>query len=150
MALKKYGLLKGRPIERRLGQGQSPHYQIRMVAAGETFRVAVNVKSQMSPSELLYLVDEHFDHPICDRIATYDEGFRPLPRGAAEGGLDYIRGNVFDPFDMVPLPFNVPGPDNDLNDKFDAVVQRAMADESATLYAFGEPWGVCALARPAL
>ena len=34
-----------------------------------------------------------------------------------------------------------PGPDNDLNEKLDAYVQRAMADELAMVYAFGEPWG---------
>lgn len=141
MPLSNYGLLKGRPVDRRLGQGRSPHYQIRLVAGGETFRIAVNVKSQLAPSEVLYLIDERFEHPICDRLVDYPQGFRPLPRGAAEGGLDYIRGNLLDPFRMVPLPFNVTGPDNDLNDKFDAVVQRAMADESAMLYGFGQPWG---------
>ena len=31
MALKHYGVLKGRPISRRLGSGSSPHYQIRVV-----------------------------------------------------------------------------------------------------------------------
>ena len=36
---------------------------------------------------------------------------------------------------------SAPGPDNDLNEKLDAYVQRAMADELAMVYAFGEPWG---------
>jgi uncharacterized protein YukJ len=142
MPLKNYGVLKGRPIDRRLGVGTSPHYQIRVVAAdGEQFRIAINVKSKLSPSELLYLLDDRFEHPICERLVELDEGFHPLPRDPVQGGLDYIRGNLFRPVDMVPLPFNVPGPDNDLNEKFDAVVQRALADESAMVYAFGEPWG---------
>jgi hypothetical protein len=42
---------------------------------------------------------------------------------------------------MTPLPFDVPGPDNDLNEKLDQVVQRAMADGEAMVYAFGERWG---------
>jgi len=41
----------------------------------------------------------------------------------------------------VPLPFNVPGLDNDLNEKLDSVMQRAVADEEAVVYAFGERWG---------
>lgn len=46
MALKNYGVLKGRPIARRLGSGSSPHYQIHVVdEAGTNYRIAVNVKS---------------------------------------------------------------------------------------------------------
>ena len=41
----------------------------------------------------------------------------------------------------VPLPHNIPGPDNDLNEKIDAYVQRAIGDERASIYAFGERWG---------
>ena len=42
---------------------------------------------------------------------------------------------------MKPLPHAVPGPDNDLNEKIDAYVSRAVQDELATVYAFGERWG---------
>jgi hypothetical protein len=42
---------------------------------------------------------------------------------------------------MRPLPHNIPGPDNDLNEKIDAYVQRAIGDERASIYAFGERWG---------
>jgi uncharacterized protein YukJ len=37
---------------------------------------------------------------------------------------DYIRGNLFSPEKMVPLPLDVPGPDNDLNEKINFYVQR--------------------------
>jgi len=59
-------------------------------------------------------------------------------RGAA---LDFIRVNLFDPRDMRVLPLSAPGPDNDLNEKIDQYVQRAMADQEALVYAFGERWG---------
>ena len=39
---------------------------------------------------------------------------------------------------MAPLPFDVPGLDNDLNEKIDFHVQRALAEEDAMVYAFGE------------
>jgi hypothetical protein len=42
---------------------------------------------------------------------------------------------------MKPLPYNRPGPDNDLNDTLDRYVLRAMAEEEALIYAFGERWG---------
>jgi uncharacterized protein YukJ len=128
-------------VDRRLGAGQNPHYQVKVVAARELFRVAINVKSKLSPSELLYLIDDRFSHPICERLLELEEGFHVLENKPQGGGFDYIRGNLFDPFDMVPLPFSVPGPDNDLNERFDGLIQRALADETATLYAFGAPWG---------
>jgi hypothetical protein len=60
------------------------------------------------------------------------------PGGAA---LDFIRGNLFDPSTMSVLPFDLPGPDNDLNEQIDHYVQRAVGDEHATVFAFGERWG---------
>ncbi len=39
---------------------------------------------------------------------------------------------------MTPLPITVPGPNNNLNEKLDQVMQRAMSDENALIYAFGQ------------
>ena len=66
MALKNYGVLKGRPIARRLGFGASPHYQVHLVDDDAEYRIAVNVKSKQSPSELLYLIGENYVHPLVD------------------------------------------------------------------------------------
>ncbi len=52
MPLKKYGVLKGSAVDRRLGAGQSPHYQVRLVAGGADYRIAINVQSKLAPSEL--------------------------------------------------------------------------------------------------
>ena len=71
----------------------------------------------------------------------FPRGFTPLRARPASGALDFIRGNLFDRSKMRPLPSNVPGFDNDLNEKIDRVMQRAMADENAVVYAFGERWG---------
>jgi len=141
MALKKYGVLKGRPIARRLGFGASPHYQVHLVDNDADYRIAVNVKSKKPPSELLYLIDENYAHPLVDVLKMLPAGFTPL--GSRPGGmaLDYIRANLFRPDQMVPLPYDTPGPDNDLNEKIDYHVQRALAEEDALVYAFGERWG---------
>jgi uncharacterized protein YukJ len=142
MPLKNYGVLKGRPIARRLGAGSSPHYQIHIAdQAGTNYRIAVNVKSKLAPSELMYHIKSHFVHPLTAGFEALASGFTPLDRTALGGGLDYIRGNLLQPAMMTPLPFNVPGPDNDLNEKVDQIVQRAMAEADATVYAFGERWG---------
>jgi len=141
MPLDSYGVLKGRPIDRRLGSGSSPHYQVHLVDEDHDYRIAVNVKSKQAPSELLYLIDEHYAHPLVDGLISLPAGFTALPRAPGSLALDYIRANLFDPDQMVPLPFNVPGPDNDLNEKIDFHIQKALAEEDAMIYAFGERWG---------
>jgi uncharacterized protein YukJ len=141
MALSNYGVLKGRPIDRRLGSGSRPHYQVHVVDDETDYRIAINVKSTLSPSELLFIVDENLQHPITDGLEDVALGFTDIARRSGGQALDYIRGNLFDPSHMVPLPHDLPGQDNDLNEKIDRLIQRAMGDEDALLYAFGERWG---------
>jgi uncharacterized protein YukJ len=141
MPLKSYGVLKGKAIEVRLGAGSSPHYQVRLIDDTTDYRIAINVKSQVAPSEVEYLIVEAFQHPILETIAPLPLGYTPLAPTPTSGALDFIRGNLFDRTLMRPLPANVPGFDNDLNEKIDGVMQRAVADEAAVVYAFGERWG---------
>jgi len=139
--LRSYGVLKGKAIEVRLGAGQSPHYQVRLVDDDDDYRIAVNVKSQLPPSDVEFIVAEHYQHPMTAIVERVPLGFTRLESKPGTGSLDFIRGNLFDPTKMVPLPFSVPGFDNDLNEKIDRVMQRAVADEAALVYAFGERWG---------
>ena len=55
MALRSYGVLKGKAIEVRLGAGQSPHYQVRIIDDTTDYRIAVNVKSQLPPSDVEFI-----------------------------------------------------------------------------------------------
>ena len=141
MALRSYGVLKGKAIEVRLGAGQSPHYQVRIIDDTTDYRIAVNVKSQLPPSDVEFVVLERFQHPVTAVAEEFPKGFTILDRKPGSGALDFIRSNLFDRAQMRPLPFSVPGFDNDLNDKLDRVMQRAVADEGALVYAFGERWG---------
>jgi uncharacterized protein YukJ len=141
MPLERYGVLKGKAIEVRLGAGSSPHYQVRLIDDTTDYRIAVNVQSKLPPSELEYQVLERFEHPLTAAADALPLGYTRISPGPTGGAMDYIRGNLFDRTLMRPLPFNLPGPDNDLNEKIDHVMQRAVADESALVYAFGERWG---------
>ncbi len=141
MPLRSYGVLKGKAVEVRVGAGQSPHYQVRLVDDTTDYRIAINVKSQVAPSELEFVVLEHFAHPITALVEGLARGFTALQSRPGSGALDLIRGNLFDRSQMRPLPFSVPGFDNDLNEKIDRVMQRALGDEHALVYAFGERWG---------
>lgn len=138
MGLERYGVLKGRPVARRLATEQSPHYHIRIDDGDRDHRVAVNVRGSSLPSAVEYLVDTHFDHLLTERLAALSPGLSPI---AAGQGLDYVRHGLFDRSHMRALPALLPGPDNDLNEKIDAIVGRAIGDPGAMLYAFGEPFG---------
>lgn len=140
MPLKNYSLLKGRAIDARDGTGANPHYQILVTDDSERYRIAVNVQSQ-DGSEVQYLVVSRFDHPILGGLPDIPLGLQALTLRPGGVALDYIRGNLLQPESLVPLPLNLPGADNDLNEKIGQYVQRAMSDEDAEVYAFGESWG---------
>jgi uncharacterized protein YukJ len=143
MPLNSYGVLVGHAMGRRRegADTDTPHYQIHMTAGGQDFRIAVNVKSQSAPSELLYLLDDGFTHPATEDLAALSPGWAALPSAAGGASLDYIRGNLFDVGGMRPLPGELPGEHNDLADLLDLWILRAIDDPSALLYAFGERWG---------
>jgi uncharacterized protein YukJ len=141
MPLRQYGVLKGHVMASRAGEGSSPHYQVHVVAADLQWRIAVNVKSQLAPSELLYIVIEDFQHPLTAGLGRLSSGYHQLPSVSGGISLDFIRANLFARELMRKLPHSVPGPDNDLNEKLDAYIQRAIDDEDAVIYAFGERWG---------
>jgi uncharacterized protein YukJ len=141
MSLKNYGVLKGRPVNKRLGSSGNAHYQVHLVDNTVDYRIAINVESKASPSEVEYLVVENFQFPGAKQLIDLPTGFSVLESKPGTPAVDFIRSNLFDPSKMVPLPFDVPGTDNDLNEKIDRYITRAMADENAVVYAFGERWG---------
>lgn len=141
MPLKNYSILKGRPIHDRLGTDGSPHYQVEVSADGDLYRIAVNVRSQ-DGSEVQYLVRSHFEHPITAGLSPLPEGLHAQPSQPNDSlAVDFIRSNIAQPWEFKPLPMTLAGPDNDLNEKLNGYVQRAMSDERAMIYAFGDTWG---------
>ncbi len=143
MPLRSYGVLSGHVRDtRREGATDTPHYQIHLVDdAGTSYRAAVNVQSQQSPSELLYLVLEDFRHPLTDALPAPGSGWTPLASRPGGPNLDYIRANLFDASAMRLLPPDVTGPDNDLADLFDHYVRRAAGNPQVVAFVFGERWG---------
>src|SRR5689334_23302611 len=118
MALKKYGVLKGRIVGSRLASGSNSHYQVRVADDAAEHRIAINVQSQ-DGSDLQYVIEPQFSHPILDSLRELPAGFRALPSQPGGGALDYIRANLMDPRSLTTIPMNLPGPDNDLNEKLD-------------------------------
>ena len=93
MALKGYGVLAGQVSDSRAeGGADSPHFQIRVRGGDTDFRVAVNVLSQESPPDLLFVADESFSHPLLQALPDLPDGFTAVPSQAGGVALDFIRG----------------------------------------------------------
>jgi uncharacterized protein YukJ len=144
MPIASYGVLAGRPVERRTEAADldSPHYQIHLVDdSGGHYRAAVNVKSAQQPPDLLHLAVDDFRHPVTATLPGLPSGWTPLASRPGSGALDLIRANLLDPAALRPVPAGAPGADNDLADLLDHHVLRAIADPAAVLYLFGQRWG---------
>ncbi|MFI9848570.1 DUF2278 family protein [Nonomuraea sp. NPDC051941] len=90
---------------------------------------------------MLYLAAEDFRHPVVQLLPAAGSGWTPLASAPGGAALDFIRGDLFDPAAMRPLPPELPGADNDLADRLDHFVQRAIGDPDAPMFVFGERWG---------
>ncbi|MBP1909717.1 DUF2278 family protein [Methanolobus bombayensis] len=141
MPLENYGILKGKPKDCKRGKGRSAHYQILVDDGKNEHRVAVNANSKISPSELLYFVDDNFIHPIIEKLPDLEMGYRNVDRSSRDMCLDYVRGGLFDTSKMLPLECDIPGPSNDLNELIQKYVEKAANMKGGMIYAFGERWG---------
>jgi uncharacterized protein YukJ len=138
-AQRTYGVLVGKVADGTLKpSGSSPHYEIWVKASEEDFRIAVNVQS-VDGSEVLVHYDPNFrdnsGHDIAS-IAEGPAGFKPLQTGPDGEGLDYIRDTLFPINDMTAIPAD--GAQLSLSNMLDAQIERAKADASAVIIAFGE------------
>jgi uncharacterized protein YukJ len=140
MPIQGYSLLKGKVADVIAGSGKSPHYQILVIDDTNKYRIAVNVQSS-DKSEVYFVLEPNFAHPICDALLEMPRGLTGVPSKPGGVALDFIRGNLFHPADMVQLPISAAGPDNDLDEKIGQYAQRALADEDSEVYALGQAWG---------
>jgi uncharacterized protein YukJ len=138
VTIPRYGVLKARPIG--LSRG-STHLHVRCVANGAHHRVSINVHSQQPPSELRYIVLRPFAHLMLDGLDALPPGYTAVPSRAGTLALDLVRAPLFERRRMKLLPANLPGPSNDLADLIGGLVQRAINERDAHLYAFGTRWG---------
>ncbi|WP_157349857.1 YukJ family protein, partial [Bacillus sp. EE-W1] len=91
------------------------------------------------PSEVLYFASDDFNSEEITHLPGLQEGFTRIRNNNPEIGIDFIRGKLFDSKQMIPLPNQEVGPDNDLYDKLNNYIQKAK-DKQANIYAFGDIW----------
>jgi uncharacterized protein YukJ len=143
MPIENYGVLKGRILDGRQERyEESPHYQI--LVEGEKnlkYRVAVNVMSRYSESEILYYASEKYHNKNISLLKDLPYGFTSMKDENKNMGLDYIRGKIMSGRkQMVLTPHNKPGPSNDLNDFFHSYIKNSKQYRD-DIYVFGSKYG---------
>jgi uncharacterized protein YukJ len=143
--MKNYGVLKGTAVAYKRDNDADPHSELLLSVDGVSYRVAINVRSSRGPIRkrlIEYLILQDLNHPIVDRARALPQGWNELTQGSNNSpAIDYIRGNLFRATDMRPIVHTKPGPDNDLFERVEDLLQRAIDDPDAVVYAFGERWG---------
>lgn len=143
MSISNYGVLKGRIVECRQERDEfTPHYNILVRADGVSYRASINVQSgDRRRPDLLFDVEEDVQHPLMQRLDLLDEGFHPGEAGPDGLSVDYVRSGLVKLNTMRSLPHDVPGVDNDLNEKLDVLIRRAIDDPDVQICVFGSRWG---------
>ncbi len=144
MPIASYSVLKGRPTAGEVVSGASKHYQITVVAGGATFTVAVNIES-VDRSEVLYAIENAFKAPDPSGLNGLKEGMTALKSAPGGLALDFVRDRIggkpmITRAQMTLLPEAAKGPALEARALENAVVtllNAAVADGSATVYAFG-------------
>ena len=143
--MRNYGVLKAKVFNIKRDDDDKPHSELHVKVGKKEFRIAVNVRSSRGPEGqrlIEFLLDPDFSHPTLDAARLLPNGWNDLEDGQDdEASLDYVRSNLFRAEDMKPITHMAPGPNNDLFEYLEYVINRAMQDKSAVVYAFGERWG---------
>lgn len=143
--MKNYGVLKGRAKQFLRDSDSDPHSELLVDAAGVSYRIAINVRSSRGPTVqrlVEYVIVDELRSPVVDAATRLATGWTDLRDGVEDdAAIDYIRSNLFRAGDLKPLAHDQPGANNDLFEKVEALLARAIREEGATVYAFGEKWG---------
>ncbi len=142
MALKKYGVLKG-TVAGHLRDADDDHYQVLVHAGKSVHRIAVNVKSSApsAPSTLLFYASTKLPDAYLKKLRTLPVGYTKLASKAGGAAIDYVRVGWFKRESMKEVPPDAHGVDNDLKDKLEDAVVKAMDQVGSVIHAFGEKWG---------
>lgn len=148
MAIDNYGVWIGKPVrvsaERAEDDPNSPHIHLFYDdGQGGRFdgakRASINAKSMSSLSELVFWLNQDFQHPITEMLRDMNVGFNRLKSQSGTVALDYIRGNLMELARGRILPHDRPGAKDDIIDFVLPELQAAINRE-ATVYLFGEPY----------
>lgn len=101
MALRNYSLLKGKVIDLALDDDDSPHIELLIEADGVKYRAAINVRSKISPHDLLFLRKKNYDnHQLTQALSAAPVGLSDVRNDIQQLAIDYVHGGLFTKQDM--------------------------------------------------
>ena len=126
-----YSYLKGKIDRYKPAPTGNPHLWMLVDVGSDTVFATVNVQSSkdlpnmpVAESYLDFFIDEDFRHPIVSHLRGLAPGLNRQECSYAQGALDYIKGNLFDPRKMRVLPSQSAGGD-DLVHRLEALLSVA-------------------------
>jgi uncharacterized protein YukJ len=132
-----YGVLVG-TVTDGAENPDTTHYEILVDAAGEPYRIAVNITSQDGSEDIVFF-DRNFKGDTKVGLGALVDGparFQELTTGPEGTGLDYLRDPDLVHVDrMRPIPAD--GNSVSLAALLAAQIERAKADNGSTIIAFG-------------
>lgn len=90
---------------------------------------------------MLFISLNKLPNDYSQKLDALNVGYTKLVSKADGVAMDYVRNVWFKPKSMKKVPPDSPGADNDLKDKVEAAVVKALGQASSIIYAFGEKWG---------
>jgi uncharacterized protein YukJ len=143
MPIPDYGFWKAKPVSYKVDgpSDQTPHINLIFKDNdNDKLKAAINVKSQANPSELVYWFDRNFSHPLTRALENRPYGFQWMESrdpSAQSLALDYIRTrNLLQIQDGRLLPYDEDGPDNDILDQLQPILDDAISQQ-ADIYLYG-------------
>ena len=146
MAVKHYGVWAAKPIRYDSERAdRSPHIHLFFKdhpQARRELTAAINVKSLDRDSRLVFWLVRDFSHPLTSELQNLELGFQLIQQNDGLQGLDYIRTPdlISDITTGEVLHHNVSGPNNDIIDKLEPILDDAIKQD-ATVYLFGSSFG---------
>src|SRR5262249_54147623 len=103
----------------------------------------VNVLSgtKNAPSILLFQTSTAIPTNLKTELRALAPGYKKLPSKAGGLAQDYVRDGLVKTKSMTLVPPDLPGKDNDLKDKLENAILKALSQAGSVVYAFGERWG---------
>lgn len=140
MPIPRYGVWKG--IATKWAPHAKPGHGHITFSDGKSNNLdcAVNIESKSAESRLVYWFNRDMDknHRIIRLLDGVNAGFHP-GEGAGSLAIDFFRDSLVDPKLGLLLTDDAPGPNNDILDFLNPVLNQAVA-EKADIHLFGQQY----------
>ncbi|KAK7953910.1 hypothetical protein PG996_014796 [Apiospora saccharicola] len=143
MPISRYGVWRGTATKWEPTEQDNDHGHITFTDGQDSgLDCAVDVKSKDRDSRIVFWDMSSFDkdHPVAQKLAQLPPGYHAVADHTSQGlGLDYYRSQLVKPQQGRILPYNENGPDNDILDFLNPILNAAVEQE-ADMYLFGSKY----------